>query len=237
MLPEDLDFLVGIYAFGAMLAFTLAHLSVIVLRYREPDRDRPYAMPLSIRVGGGLLPLPAVLGAVLSFAGWIGVLVDPPGGADRRPRLDGRRTRAVRHLPHDRGQAGVQAGDDPRAGAAPGSARRSEFGSILVPLLGTPLDDDIVQTAGRLAAEERSDEGEQGAVIEALWVFQIPMSLPLDAALPEHQLQEARRGAGAGQGGGGGVRGRRGGDGHGAGAPGRPGDRRRGAQARASRRS
>jgi APA family basic amino acid/polyamine antiporter len=30
-------------------------------------------------------------------------------------------------------------------------------------------------------------------VIEALWVFQIPMSLPLDAALPESQLQEARR--------------------------------------------
>ena len=27
-----------------------------------------------------------------------------------------------------------------------------EFGSILVPIFGTPLDDDIVQTAGRLAA-------------------------------------------------------------------------------------
>ena len=35
--PADLDFLVGIYAFGAMLAFTIAHLSVIVLRFREPD--------------------------------------------------------------------------------------------------------------------------------------------------------------------------------------------------------
>jgi APA family basic amino acid/polyamine antiporter len=68
-----------------------------------------------------------------------------------------------------------------------------EYGSILVPLLGTPLDDDIVQTAGRLAGAERTDEGEEGAVIEALWVFQIPMSLPLDAALPEHQLQEGRR--------------------------------------------
>src|SRR5205085_9855630 len=29
--------------------------------------------------------------------------------------------------------------------------------------------------------------------IEALWVFQIPMSLPIDAALPEHQLQQARK--------------------------------------------
>src|SRR5206468_5528258 len=32
VLPEDLDFLVGIYAFGAMLAFTIAHLSICVLR-------------------------------------------------------------------------------------------------------------------------------------------------------------------------------------------------------------
>jgi basic amino acid/polyamine antiporter, APA family len=69
----------------------------------------------------------------------------------------------------------------------------AEYGSILVPLLGTPLDDDIVQTAGRLAGEERSDEEREGAIIEALWVFQIPMALPLDAALPENQLQEARR--------------------------------------------
>ena len=40
------------------------------LRYREPDRERPYRMPLSIRVRGGALPLPAVLGALLSGAGW-----------------------------------------------------------------------------------------------------------------------------------------------------------------------
>src|SRR5205823_493043 len=49
----------------------------------------------------------------------------------------------------------------------------AEFGSILVPILGTPLDDDIVQTAGRLAAEEVEDGDEQGAgaTIEALWIF------------------------------------------------------------------
>jgi basic amino acid/polyamine antiporter, APA family len=52
VLPLDLDFLIAIYAFGAMLAFTIAHLAVCVLRYREPERDRPYRMPLSVRVGG-----------------------------------------------------------------------------------------------------------------------------------------------------------------------------------------
>ncbi len=74
-IPANLDFLVGIYAFGAMLAFTIAHLAVIRLRYREPDRERLYRVPLSIRVGGGSLPLPALLGALLSGAAWITVVV------------------------------------------------------------------------------------------------------------------------------------------------------------------
>jgi APA family basic amino acid/polyamine antiporter len=69
----------------------------------------------------------------------------------------------------------------------------AEYGSMLVPLLGTPLDDDIIQTAGRLAGHEREDEGEPGAMIEALWIFEVPLSLPLDAALPEDQLKQARR--------------------------------------------
>src|SRR3954466_7294732 len=59
-------------------------------------------------------------------------------------------------------------------------AAEVEFGSILVPALGTPLDDDIMQPAGRLAAEEREDqEGESS--IEAIWVFEVPLTLPLDA--------------------------------------------------------
>src|SRR5256714_3571930 len=57
VVPEDLDFLVGIYTFGAMLAFTIAHVSVCRLRYREPDRDRPFRVPLSVRVRGRPLPV------------------------------------------------------------------------------------------------------------------------------------------------------------------------------------
>ncbi len=75
VVPEDLDFLVGIYAFGAMLAFTIAHLSICRLRYSEPDRDRPYRVPLSVRVRGGELPLPAVLGALICGAGWVAVMM------------------------------------------------------------------------------------------------------------------------------------------------------------------
>jgi APA family basic amino acid/polyamine antiporter len=72
----------------------------------------------------------------------------------------------------------------------------AEYGSILVPVLGTPLDDDIMQTAGRLSMEENPDEGEGGAVIEAVWVFEVPMALPLDARIPDEDLKRARRALG-----------------------------------------
>ena len=67
-----------------------------------------------------------------------------------------------------------------------------EYGSILVAVFGEALDDDIVGTAGRLAAEE-AREGEGGTVLEVLFVFEVPLSLPLDARVPPERVAEARR--------------------------------------------
>src|SRR4051812_21742747 len=75
IIPEDLDFLVGIYAFGALLAFTIAHVSVVRSRYLEPERRRPYIMPLNVPFAGAQLPLPATVGAAVSFAFWVSVIV------------------------------------------------------------------------------------------------------------------------------------------------------------------
>ena len=56
LLTADLEFLLAMSAFGATLAFTLVCLSVCRLRWKEPDRDRPYRMPLNVRVAGADLP-------------------------------------------------------------------------------------------------------------------------------------------------------------------------------------
>jgi APA family basic amino acid/polyamine antiporter len=78
--------------------------------------------------------------------------------------------------------------------AEPRREREPDYGSILVPLFGTDLDDDIVQTAARLVSGEPTDEAAiDTATIEALWVFVIPMSLPLDARLPDEQIKHARQ--------------------------------------------
>jgi APA family basic amino acid/polyamine antiporter len=195
LLSADLEFLLGISAFGATAAFTIVCVSVCRLRWREPDRDRPYRMPLNVRVAGADLPLPAALGTLLSGAAFAAVLAYHGGGrwvglgwmafgvllyvyyriSEDKPLLK-RISVPEQVLTRKRAEA--------------------EYGSILVPVLGTALDDDIVQTAGRLAADENDELGEGGAVIEALWVFEVPMALPLDARIPDAELKRARKALG-----------------------------------------
>jgi APA family basic amino acid/polyamine antiporter len=192
VLPADLDFLVGIYAFGAMLAFTIAHLSICVLRYRDPDRERPYRIPGSIRVRGGDLPLPAALGAVVSAAAWVSVIVLHDGA--RYVGLAWMACGVGLYVAYRKNQGKpLLARVTVPASALRAERREQDYGSILVPLFGTGLDDDIVQTAALLVAGEQTDEAAiDKATIEAIWVFQIPMALPLDAGLPAEQLNAAR---------------------------------------------
>jgi APA family basic amino acid/polyamine antiporter len=72
-------------------------------------------------------------------------------------------------------------------------AKPVEYGSILVPVLGTALDDDLIQTAGRLAGGDDETDLEEGyAVIEAVWIHVLPMSLPIDGPLPDARRAEAK---------------------------------------------
>ncbi|MDX6679346.1 MAG: basic amino acid/polyamine antiporter, family [Solirubrobacteraceae bacterium] len=192
VVPRDLEFLVGIYAFGAMLAFLIAHVSICVLRYREPDRPRPYRIPLSVRIGGGDLPLPAVLGAAMAAGGLLSLLTLHAGA--RTVGVIWMATGVALYVTYRRrGGMSLYRRVTVSAQALRAEPLRAEYGSILVPILGTPLDDDIVQTAARLAAvEDPDDPGRQGATIEAIWVFEVPLSLPLDARLPDAQLKAAR---------------------------------------------
>ena len=69
-----------------------------------------------------------------------------------------------------------------------------EFRNILVPVFGTELDDDIVATAGRLAAAEQEAAGEDSeSHLDVVYVIEVPLSLPLDAKLPREHEAQARR--------------------------------------------
>ena len=194
VVPENLDFLVGIYAFGAMLAFTIAHLSICWLRYSESDRDRPYKVPLSIRFRGGELPLPAAFGALVSAAGWVAVMV-----VHEPARYVGLGWMAVGIVLYVVYRRADETSLLRRVTVSPQILRAEQppeqyYGSILVPLFGTELDEDIIQTAARLVSGEPTDAAAiDQATIEAVWIFVIPMSLPLDARLPDAQIKQARQ--------------------------------------------
>jgi APA family basic amino acid/polyamine antiporter len=189
-LSGDLEFLVGIFAFGAMLAFTIAHLSVIVLRFREPDRPRAFRVPLSVKVGKGSIPIPSALGALLGAGAWGTVIVLHEGArvAGGIWMLGG----IVLYVVYRRSQGKPLTKRFTIPAEALKEAKELEYGSILVPIFGRELDDDIVGTAGRLAADE-AGEGEGGAVLEALYVVEIPMSSPLDARIPAEKVEQARK--------------------------------------------
>ena len=188
--PEDIELLAGIFAFGAMLAFALAHISIIVLRFREPDRRRPFSVPLSFRVGKGSVPLPLVLGALTAGLAWVSVIAYHEGA-----RVVGGVWMAAGlalYTIYRRSQGKALTKRFTIPAEALQEAPEAEYGSILVPVFGSNIDDEIMGTAGRLAAEE-SDEGEGGPVIEALYVVEVPMSLPYDAVVPEERIAEGRR--------------------------------------------
>jgi basic amino acid/polyamine antiporter, APA family len=189
-LSGDIIFLAGVFAFGAMITFALAHLSVIVLRFREAKRPSAFRMPLSIRVGSGTIPLPAAAGALLAIAAWASVVILHSGG-----RIIGTIWIALGvtlYVAHRKSQGRSLT----QRFTIPAEALRERvpaaYGSILVPVFGEQLDDEIIGTAGRLAAD-RADEVEGGAVLEALFVFEIPMSLPIDARVPDDRVREAKR--------------------------------------------
>ncbi len=188
----DLETLIGLYAYGALLALTILHASVLRLRFTQPAAQRRYRIGLNVPVGRGSVPLPALLALVMAVAGWIAVLIlhDLSGFVGTLWMIGGVFLyvvhRRVSNLPMRRVVVVPKT-------VLSRDTEHGEFGSILVPLFGRALDDDIVQTAGRLARDRALDvEDSGGAQIEAIWVFEIPMSLALASAVSDEKLKRAR---------------------------------------------
>ena len=191
-IPGDLPLLLNVYAFGALLGLTIAHASIVRLRITEPDRPRPYSMPFNINVAGKSIPLPALFGMLLSALIWISVVLTHPSA--RWVGFGWMAAGLALYLIYrlSTGKTLTKRVTVPRE-ALRGEVTEVEYESILVPITGSVLDDDIMQTAGRLAAEASEEDGFDGeSRIEALWVTEVPMSLPIDARLPEEESRRAR---------------------------------------------
>lgn len=64
LFSRRLEILGDLYIFGAMLAFFLTQLSLIVLRFKEKNIYRPYKAPLNIKLGSVEFPISPFIGAM-----------------------------------------------------------------------------------------------------------------------------------------------------------------------------
>src|SRR4029079_12411458 len=75
LLPGNVDFIGRMYAFGAMLSFTIAHASVVQMRRRPPPVEEPYVVRPSLRIRSVNWPVFAVLGGLGTAVAWLVVVV------------------------------------------------------------------------------------------------------------------------------------------------------------------
>jgi basic amino acid/polyamine antiporter, APA family len=193
--PTDVKLLAGLYAFGAMLAITIAQLSIIRLRITEPERPRPFRVPLDVSWRGARLPVPALFAALLSGLAFLSVLAyhDTARWVGLGWMTFGLLFYVVYRKVFEGTTLTRRVSVTERALTK--QVPEVSFRSILVPVFGTTLDDDIVATAGRLAAAEQEESGgdDDDARLDLVYVIEVPLTLPLDAELPPEREEEARR--------------------------------------------
>jgi basic amino acid/polyamine antiporter, APA family len=195
VVPTDVKLLAGLYAFGAMLAITIAHLSVLRLRVTEPDRPRPFRIPWDVSWRGARLPVPTLFATLLSILAFLSVLA-----FHDRARWVGGGWMLFGLLFYVVYRTVVEGTSLTRRVSVTERALKKQvpeisYRSLLVPVFGSALDDDIVSTAGRLVAAESEDGAgdEEGSRLALIYVIEVPLALPLDAELPPEREAEAKR--------------------------------------------
>jgi basic amino acid/polyamine antiporter, APA family len=210
IIPGQEEFLGTLYAFGAMLSFTIAHIALIGLRWRlskNKMREIPgdvevgeegvwYKAPFNVRFRGVDVPLFAVIGGLGTFAAFIAVtalytdalivgsiwLVLGFGtyALYRRTKGLSLTETTVVRLPTPVGTEPVR------------------YAAVLVAFEDGTYSENAMAVALTLAAHKRGD-------VRVLSTITVPPALDLDAPLPEAEataaavIETARQWAGRGQ--------------------------------------
>jgi len=150
------------------------------LRMTKPDLRRPFRVPLGIRYRGAVIPLPSLIGAILTAAVFVVAMVTHAGARYGGPvwLLGGlvvyimvRRARGAGLFEH------IVASDEQLLPQA-------SFSKILVPMKLGPIGEEMVATAVRLAQDD-------AATVEALYVIKVPLNMALDAELYDEEERAA----------------------------------------------
>jgi basic amino acid/polyamine antiporter, APA family len=181
LLPGKVAFLGTMYSFGAMLSFTIAHMSVIALRRKRQAEGavEVYQAHPNLRIGTFDVPLFAVVGGLGTAIAWLVVVVQYAPA-----RLAGLGWLAFGLLFYWAYRSLVVRRPLTQTVRAPalvlGPSLAVEYRTIVVPVVRSNESEEALVAAARLAAE-------RGATVAIVHVIEVPLSLPLDARLPEQE--------------------------------------------------
>jgi len=162
-----------------MISFAMAHLSLIVLRVKEPDRNRPFKLKFNLKIKNGEIPVSAIIGFIATFTVWVIILITHKYGRNvgllwmlmgvciyvwyrykqKMPMVEAVEVKEL-NIPE---------------------FHRMKFQRILVPTRGSALV-EMLQTACKIAKED-------GSKITAIYVMEIPNNMPLDTFLPKEYIE------------------------------------------------
>jgi APA family basic amino acid/polyamine antiporter len=177
---NPVGFLASLFSFGVLVAFTAAQLAVVKLRFSKPDAERPFRVPLSLRVRGAEVPIPSVVGALATTAIFVAAMATHIGARYGGPiwlAVGG----AVYLLVRRRRGTGLLEHVEP---VVEEELPQAEFSKILVPMKLGEIGEEMVATAVKLAQE-------RDAGVVALHVIRVPLDQPLDAELYDQEERAA----------------------------------------------
>ncbi|HYY32009.1 MAG TPA: universal stress protein, partial [Gaiellaceae bacterium] len=190
LIPGKVDFLGTMYSFGAMLSFTIAHLSIVALRYRRRDEELVFKGRPNFRLRGVDWPLFSLVGALGTGLAWIVVVVKT---ADTRwAGLAWLAVGLSAYAVYRRRVLRMPLTETARAPALViGPALELVYRTIVVPVVRSAESEEALVAAARLASERR-------ATIAVVHVIEVPLDRPLDAVTraeedeAEDLLEQAR---------------------------------------------
>ncbi|MEI6450005.1 MAG: universal stress protein [Actinomycetes bacterium] len=172
--PGSIAALADLYAFGAMISFTVAHVCVVTLRFKMPDVERPWRTPINIPFRGKSIPVLAVLGGLGTASVWVVVVMTHATG--RTVGMAWMVAGVVMYVLYRRAK-GYSLTKTEKTVPLPASVNEDiDYNQILVPIVGSRITDEMMVLACQLATEKKSS-------IDGLYVIEVPLNLPLDARL------------------------------------------------------
>jgi APA family basic amino acid/polyamine antiporter len=171
-----------LYSFATIITFTVSDFSIIAMRIKFPEMERPFKIPLNFKFNGREIPIPMIIDIIFntivwliliagnswaSFLGFLWIIVGLVLYVVYRKKyklpvfeeVSIERVVEVAYLP-------------------------IEYEGILVPTVGE-LDAEMIQAACKMALKDKSN-------VTALYVIEVPMTLPIDAKIPS-EIEKAQK--------------------------------------------